>query len=237
MPENPTNATVLSEDAPPASSARGVWLLTASAIGFITVGSMLMGKLMDMTAPKPRLPEIQEVKTELTATERDGRTVSFSELRGKVVVCAYIYTVCPHGCAAVMGEMKKLNEELGPTGEFHQASISVVPARDTPEMLAAYAEALEVQRDDPWWFLSGDQAALWNFMTEGLGLQEAVPIPEDERVNPLDLYEHDLRVVLVDRKGVVRGYYSVFHPQQEIADLMREKLSREARRLVEDPDA
>lgn len=196
-----------------------------------------MGKLMDATAPKPRLPEIHEVTVDLEATERDGRTVRFSDLRGKVVVCAYIYTVCPHGCAAVMEEMKKLNEALGATGEFHQASISVVPERDTPEMLAAYADALNVRKNDPWWFVSGDQASLWNFMTEGLGLQEAEPIPEDERVNPLDLYEHDLRVVLIDRKGMVRGYYSVFHPQQEIADLMREKLNKDARQLVEDPDA
>lgn len=196
-----------------------------------------MGKLMDATAPKPRLPEIHEVTVDLEATERDGRTVRFSDLRGKVVVCAYIYTVCPHGCAAVMEEMKKLNEALGETGEFHQASISVVPERDTPEMLAAYADALNVRKNDPWWFVSGDQASLWNFMTEGLGLQEAEPIPEDERVNPLDLYEHDLRVVLIDRKGMVRGYYSVFHPQQEIADLMREKLNKDARQLVEDPDA
>lgn len=192
---------------------------------------------MDATAPKPRLPEIHEVTVDLEATERDGRTVRFSDLRGKVVVCAYIYTVCPHGCAAVMEEMKKLNEALGETGEFHQASISVVPERDTPEMLAAYADALNVRKNDPWWFVSGDQASLWNFMTEGLGLQEAEPIPEDERVNPLDLYEHDLRVVLIDRKGMVRGYYSVFHPQQEIADLMREKLNKDARQLVEDPDA
>ena len=196
-----------------------------------------MGKLMDATAPKPRLPEIHEVTVDLEATERDGRTVRFSDLRGKVVVCAYIYTVCPHGCAAVMEEMKKLNEALGETGEFHQASISVVPERDTPEMLAAYADALNVRKNNPWWFVSGDQASLWNFMTEGLGLQEAEPIPEDERVNPLDLYEHDLRVVLIDRKGMVRGYYSVFHPQQEIADLMREKLNKDARQLVEDPDA
>ena len=43
--------------------------------------------------------------------------------------------------------------------------------------------------------------------------------------------------MLIDRKGMIRGYYSVFHPQKEIAELMRENLNADARRLVEDPDA
>lgn len=232
-----SDATPTSPPPPRGITAREVWLLTAAAIGFIAAGSIIVGKVLDATTPKPRLPEMRRVQGDLTATERDGRTVSFSDLRGKVVVCAYIYTVCPHGCAAVIGEMQKLNEQLGPTGEFHQVNISVVPERDTPEMLKGYAEAVGVRKDDPWWFLTGDQGSLWHFMTDGLGLDEAKPIPEEERINPLDLYAHDLRVVLIDRKGMVRGYYSVFHPQKEIAELMRENLNTDARRLVEDPDA
>jgi cytochrome oxidase Cu insertion factor (SCO1/SenC/PrrC family) len=223
--------------APRKMSAREIWLLTAAAIGFMAAASMIAGKLFDATAPERPLPEMRSVKGDLEATERSGRTVRFSSLKGKVVVCAYIYTVCPHGCAAVMEEMKKLNEELGKTGEFHQVNISVIPERDTAEMLDGYAQALGLTQDDPWWFLTGAKDSLWNFMTAGLGLEEAEPIPEEERINPLDLYAHDLRVVLIDRKGMVRGYYSVFHPQQEIAEIMRKNLNADARRLVNNPDA
>jgi hypothetical protein len=67
-------------------------------------------------------------------------------------------------------------------------------------------------------------------------MQAPKPIPESERINPLDFYEHDLRLVLVDRQGRVRGYYSVFHPQPEIAQIMTEKLGRDVQRLLDHPE-
>lgn len=72
-------------------------------------------------------------------------------------------------------------------------------------------------------------------MTDELKLTPAIPIPAEERVNPLDLYEHDLRIVLVDQLGQVRGYYSVFHPQPEIAAVMCEKLHRDVAHLLANP--
>jgi hypothetical protein len=73
-------------------------------------------------------------------------------------------------------------------------------------------------------------------MTNELKLEPAKAIPEDERVNPLDLFEHDLRIVLIDRQSRVRGYYSVFHPEPEIAALMCERLFKDTERLLNHPN-
>ena len=59
--------------------------------------------------------------------------------------------------------------------------------------------------------------------------------PEEKRLNTLDFYEHDLRIVVLDRQGRVRGYYSVFHPQPEITETMTKKLARDVERLLENP--
>ena len=101
--------------------------------------------------------------------------------------------------------------------------------------MSSFAEGLSMRPQDPWWFLTGDQKKLWSFMTDELGLTPAKAIPEDERLNPLDLYAHDLRIVLVDRNGNVRGYYDVFHPEPGIAELMREKLRTDTQRLLDEP--
>lgn len=205
------------------------------AVTLLITVVILFGRLFDSSMPKQRLPVFGRVDRELAATERDGQLKQLSTLRGKVFTCAYLYTVCPHGCAAVMGQMVKLNKAYGGHPDFHQVSIAVAPERDSHEFLRSYAEGVGVMPADHWWFLTGDQKTLWSFMDHGLKLTPAKPIPAEERLNPLDLYEHDLRIVLVDRKGQIRGYYAVFHPQIEVAQLMCEKLQRDVRTLLDEP--
>ena len=181
------------------------------------------------------LPHLHMVDFDLEATERTGRQVRMADLRGKVHTIAYLYTVCPHGCAAIIGEMLKLQRAYGSRSDFHQVSVSVLPEHDTVEMLAAYARGIGLDDSAPWWFLTGNQSRLWAFMTEGLKLEPAAAIPREEQLNPLDTHSHDLRIVLVDRSGWVRGYYAVNHPQSEIAHLMRERLQSDVQRLLDEP--
>jgi len=185
--------------------------------------------------PEKSLPILAHITNDLEAVERSGTIVNTSTLRGKVCVIAYIYTVCPHGCAAVIGEMLKLKSEFRSRNDFHLVSITVVPERDDIAFLRSYADGIGLKPDDPWWFLTGVREKLSRFITDEIKLEPSVPIPESKRLNPLDLYEHDLRIALVDRGGNVRGYYAVFHPQTEIAELFRKKLHKDTRRLLDDP--
>ncbi len=212
------------------------WLVVACFFAISVGGSLLFGRWLDATRPSTTLPVFSSIQGDVTATERDGRTVRLSDLRGKVIACAYLYTICPHGCAAVVGQMQRLHKDFGARDDFHQVSISVVPDRDTAPVLSSYAEAMGVKPGDHWWFLTGERDPLINFMTQDLKLQPCQVIPADERLNPLDTFTHDLRIVLIDRKGQVRGYYEVFHPQPEIAELNCEKLQRDVRALLNHPE-
>lgn len=210
------------------------WLVMSGIIALAVVLISFYGRFLDRTLPKPKLPVLAVMKHDLAATERSGEVVHTKDLRGKVFAVACIYTVCPHGCAAVVGEMQKLHADFGSRSDFQLVSLAIAPERDTPAFLRSYAEGIGVKPGDPWWFLTGDQKQTWAFMTEELKLEVPKPIPVDERVNPLDFYEHDLRIVLVDRAGRVRGYYAVFHPQPEIATLMAQRLHADVRTLLED---
>lgn len=219
---------------PPSSLRFWLWL----GVGVVGLLSIILaaGRLLDGASMKKPLPVYGTITQGLTALERTGKPVQLSDLKGKVFTCAYIYTVCPHGCAAVLGQMMKLRELHGGRADFHQVSIAVAPERDTPAFLKSYADGLGLEPDDHWWFLTGDQKQLWGFMDQELKLTPAKPIPEEERLNPLDLYNHDLRIVLVDRQGRVRGYYAVFHPEKDIAQLMCERLQRDTKMLLNHPN-
>ena len=191
--------------------------------------------ILRQAVPKRDIPVRNTITGDLSATERSGKVVRLTELRGKVTLCAYVYTVCPHGCAAVIGEMQKLFKLYGSRPDFHLVSLAVLPEHDTTEFLSAYADGLGLKPTDPWWFLTGSRQEIWEYMDRQLLLTPAIPIPEAERLNPLDTHDHDLRIVLIDRAGRVRGYYAVFHPQTEIAELMQEKVEADTLALLEDP--
>lgn len=216
-------------------AGRGVWLRIGLGISLALAGVIVLGRFMNQALPQIPLPVVAQTTGSLELMERSGQTVKFSDLRGKVTVMACLYTVCPHGCAAIVQQMQRLNELHRQRPDFQLVSLSVAPERDTAAFLKSYAEGVGVKATDPWWFVTGDQQRVWDFMSKELKLETPTPIPPERRINPLDLYEHDLRIVLLDRQGRVRGYYGVFHPQPEIATLMCEKLIRDVQRLLDDP--
>ena len=223
-------------DTPPAEfrPAR-FWLLMGGVIVLVIGLSLAYSRLLQTVLPKAELPVFATVKRDLEATERSGKAVRFSDLKGKVVVAAYLYTQCPHGCAAVTAQLQKLNQEFATHPGIQLLSVAIQPERDSVAMLKGYAKAVGATEKSPWWFITGDRQKLWDFMTKEVGMTPAKPIPVDERITPDDEYEHDLRIALLDGQGRVRGYYAVFHPQPEIAALMAERLHDHVHQLLDHP--
>jgi cytochrome oxidase Cu insertion factor (SCO1/SenC/PrrC family) len=183
------------------------------------------------------IPVLGKVSGDLQGVERQGRDIRLSELKGKVTVVSHLYTVCPHGSKAVIDAMRGLNEEFGARPDFHQLSMSVASERETPAFFRNYAQAVGVDSKAPWWFVSLARPQLEDFTTKQLGLKPAKLIPEEERLNALDVYENDLSLVLLDRQGQVRGRYSVFNTDPDIGALAVANLRRDARQLLNEPTA
>lgn len=178
------------------------------------------------------LPVQGRVQPGFKATERSGREAAWDDLKGKVVVSAYVFTRCPHGCIGVAAQMLKLRTEFGSRPDFQLVSVAVWPKMDDAPTLKAFAEGIGVRPGDPWWFLTGDRERLWTFMNRSLGLAPTREVPEADRLSPEDVVEHDLRAVLIDRQGCVRGHYAVMHPDRQIADRDWERLQTDIRLLL-----
>lgn len=178
------------------------------------------------------LPVTGAVRPGFKATERSGIEVGWDDLKGKVVVGAYVFTRCPHGCIGVAAQMLKLRTEFGSRPDFQLVSVAVWPKLDDAPTLKAFADGIGVRPQDPWWFLTGDRNALWAFMTDSLGLAPTREVPEADRLSPEDVVEHDLRAALVDKQGRVRGHYAVMHPYREVADRDWERLQKDIHLLL-----
>jgi protein SCO1/2 len=75
-------------------------------------------------------------------------------------------------------------------------SFTVDPEHDTPAVLASYASRYQAE-PGRWFFLTGDAAKLNALARDAF------------KLNSVDgTMTHSTRLVLVDRRGQIRGYYS-----------------------------
>lgn len=121
-----------------------------------------------MPAPQPEadVPAVQPTDYSVYELESDwrdqrGQTLRLERLGGRVQVLAMVYTECSHTCPAILAELKRIESGLAPADRERVGFVfvSLDPARDTPERLAAYAAGARL---DPgrWTLLSGDDASV-----------------------------------------------------------------------------
>ncbi|MGH7411839.1 MAG: SCO family protein [Candidatus Methylomirabilis sp.] len=118
---------------------------------------------------KSARPPIHGLVPDFSFSERSGRSVERVDLLGKIWIVNLIYTHCPDTCPLQGAEMAKLQADLLTEPDIRLVSISVDPARDTPEVLSRYARRFGA---DPkqWLFLTGEREAIYRFAQEGLRL-------------------------------------------------------------------
>lgn len=194
-------------------------LLPALALAAL---SIVVGLAFWFWSGKPGSPPVQNqtpleglqlfgTVPDFTLTERSGRQAELSDLKGKVWVANFIYTNCPDTCPLQTAELRDLQREFEKENDLRAVSITVDPKRDTPKVLAKYADRFHAH-PERWLFLTGDKDAIYSLAQEGFRLGTA-EIPETKRHRPDATHAHSPRFVLVDREARIRGYYPATEPQ------------------------
>jgi protein SCO1/2 len=173
----------------------------AWAIFFALASLVLIGRTMGQKPPQP--PSMSLALPAFQLQNERGEPFGSEQLRGKVWVADFIFTSCPTVCPRLTERMAELQHRGRNLGEaFHLVSITVDPENDTPEKLTAFASAY---RPNPrrWTFLTGPLDQIESTVIKGfkmaMGKEEAAP--------GLFSVFHGERFVLVDTKGMIRGYY------------------------------
>ncbi|MBI4611494.1 MAG: SCO family protein [Candidatus Rokubacteria bacterium] len=132
----------------------------------------------------------------------DGRRVRLADLRGKVVVLAFIYTSCTDTCPLISGKLATLQRRLQDKKLLRDRvvilSITFDPGRDRPEVLQRYAKGF---RADPegWLFLRATEAETQRLLREfDVWVR---PAPDGE-------FDHADRIFLIDQAGRIREIYN-----------------------------
>jgi protein SCO1/2 len=168
-----------------------------------------------------RLPRIGPAP-EFTLTAQDGRRVSLSDLRGKVVVVTFIYASCTDTCPLLTAKLVALQRRLATdaNGRIFFVGITVDPERDTSEVLAQYAKGYGADPEG-WAFLTGTPAEIQE-VARRYGIYR--------RKQPRGDVDHTFLTSLVDPAGTLRVQYLGvrFDPEEMRRDL--QSLLAEGRR-------
>jgi protein SCO1/2 len=132
-------------------------------------------------------------------TDRSGKAVTLNDLRGKIWVADFVYTTCPGPCPMLSSRMAEIQKEVAFAPDVRLVSISTDPASDTPAVLETYAQRFHAT--DRWLFLTGDKAQIYALANQGFKLS----VTEDR--NSPEPITHSTKLVLIDRQGIVRGFY------------------------------
>lgn len=145
-------------------------------------------------------------------TERDGTTVENTALDGKVWVAEFAYSRCKY-CPQVSATMARLRDEMKLTDrdDFRLVTFSVDPDHDTVDELKKYAERFTRADDRRWLFLRGPRSYVEALCRRGfkVALEEKPDAPPEVR------FDHFLDVLVIDKRGRVRGHYPGLPPDRE----------------------
>lgn len=222
--------------APPAQGSPGKlalspgWLLFAALALAVPVGALLASR-----ATRPRLPELG-VLPEFSLTDQSGAQFGRNQLLGRVWIADFVFTSCADACPRLTQKLRSVQDRLTAQEQARGIgllSLSVDPERDTPQKLADYARSFGA-RDSVWRFLTGPQAEVERTVVQGFriamakmpldprllapsGVKAAPPAPhpgetpEELHAQAFDIL-HGEKMVLVDARGHIRGYYDADDP-------------------------
>jgi len=169
----------------------------AVAAGYFVSRSDYTNRSDDAAGPSKAetLPEILAKAPSFNFTSATGAPFSSSQLAGEIWLMNFFFASCPGPCPLINTELKKIRTTPWLRDKVRLVSLTVDPARDTPQRLNEYAKRYAANPGE-WDFITGSEADTRALIEGGFKL-----------IAPDDVSLHTTRIVLVDRNGDIRGFY------------------------------
>jgi protein SCO1/2 len=170
----------------------------------------------EFMAPAPgsyTLPVIQQAPGG-KVLDIDGRAYKLDRYTtGRITLLSFIYTYCvdPIGCPLAFETFTRVRERLLATPDVAQqvrfVSLSFDPVNDTPTAMKHYAGTLaDASSPLRWHFLTTRSVNELKPIIDDFGQDVSVQV--DDKGRPTRLYNHTLKIFLLDTRGSVREIYS-----------------------------
>ncbi len=199
---------------------KSVFILTFF-LAVVVFSAIAMGVSKQPSDTVNTLPEFNDLKEfSLEFIDQRQQVQSIADFEGSVWVTGLIFTRCAGQCPEMMRQLKQLDDLLIDKENVSLVPVSVDPDHDTPEVLERYAEKFNATGAH-WKFLTGSAENMERLAREGLLLGSSEAGSEEEFIF------HSRKLVLIDQRLNVRGYYDAFEAEdmsalaQDLQQLLR----------------
>lgn len=144
-----------------------------------------------------RIPAFQLV-------DQTGQPATDALFRGKIHIASFFFTRCGTVCPKLSSQLTRVQDIFRKEPNLVFLSYSVDPEHDKPEQLREYATRYEAI-PGKWYFLTGDKTVIYRLAQRGYYL----PVVDAgvSNGNPDETFIHSEKLVLVDKDGIIRGFY------------------------------
>jgi protein SCO1/2 len=198
-------------------------LFAATLLALATVPALAHDQVLARSPSLSATPHLAPIKPAPDFALRDpaGQTVRLAQLQGRTVLLAFVFTTCAGACPLILHQMSLLQGRLEKAGLMQGRavllSVTVDPARDTPEILAQHARTFGARPG--WLFLreeSDNLAPVLDAYGEWTRKMEGGDI------------DHPARIYLIDPVGRIREIYSLAFFDERHAAIDIQAIARES---------
>lgn len=127
--------------------------------------------------------------------KQDGRNITFSDLKGKVLVTAMIFTSCKTACPRLTAEMRTISQKVGKTNpdQIQYVLISIDPENDTPNAMKRYLDMNRFNEKE-WTFIRGSEEEIRELAN--------IMAVKYKQISPIE-FSHSNIITVYSKKGVL----------------------------------
>lgn len=192
------------------------------SIAFVFVIALTSCKPNSKTLPVLSIASIEGEDTvfkecpPFSFANQNNEAITNSTFQGKVYVADFFFVSCPTICPIMAKNLKKVYERYSNEKDFLILSHSIDTRHDSVPVLKEYATRLGVSADT-WHFVTGKKDDIYS-----IGYDYYMATVQEDDSPGSGGYLHSGGLILVDKKGKIRGVYDGTNEAQVgklIADL------------------
>ena len=131
---------------------------------------------------------------------QDGKMVTRDDMLGNIYIADFFFVTCPTICPKMATNMGYIQNKFSERKDLKFISITVNPEHDSVEVLKEYADKVHANTKS-WSFLTGDKEKIYDLAFKGFFVNA-----DKDSIAPGG-FLHSQMLILIDKKGHIRGYF------------------------------
>ena len=138
--------------------------------------------------------------------DQDGKKVSSGNVKGKIYVANFFFTICPSICPTMTKNLLVVQNTFKNDPDILMLSHSVMATTDSVAQLKKYANRWKID-SQRWHLLSGKKDKIYSLARQSYFAEKEIGLQKDKNE-----FLHTENAFLIDKNGYIRGVYNATLP-------------------------